>query len=309
MAATVTGILLYGAHAGRPGSGVPTGTLYACSDHALIYQTTDTGATWVTWATLGGTVPSFAAPTIALSTAAAAGAAGTIIRSDATIAAFDATVPVTQNYSDAAATGSAAYAARRDHVHGMPASGAVSFANTITLGGTAANGAASTALRSDATIDAFDATDPAATSFGNAAVVGTADFAARRDHVHPRIGDTFTVNFIIDGGGSAITTGIKGDIFFDYACTINQVTVLADQSGSIVVDIWEDTYANYPPVDADSITASAPPTLSSASKSQDSTLTGWSTTAIVNGSVLRFNVDSITTCTRVLIALKVTRTS
>ena len=34
---------------------------------------------------------------------------------------FDATVPVTQAFSDAAATGAATVAARRDHVHGMPA--------------------------------------------------------------------------------------------------------------------------------------------------------------------------------------------
>ncbi len=73
---------------------------------------------------LTGTGPSFATPAIVLSTAAAAGAASTVIRSDSTIVAFDATVPVTQGYSDAAATGSAAVAARRDHVHGMPAASA-----------------------------------------------------------------------------------------------------------------------------------------------------------------------------------------
>ncbi len=67
-------------------------------------------------------VPSFATPSIALGTAAAAGAASTVIRSDSTITAFDATVPVTQAFSDVAATGSVAFAARRDHRHGMPAS-------------------------------------------------------------------------------------------------------------------------------------------------------------------------------------------
>ncbi len=69
---------------------------------------------------------SFATPAIVLGTAAAAGAASTVIRSDSTIVAFDATVPTTQAFSDAAATGSAAVAARRDHLHGMPASPSVS---------------------------------------------------------------------------------------------------------------------------------------------------------------------------------------
>jgi hypothetical protein len=119
---------------------------------------------------------------------------------------------------------------------------------------------------------------------------------------------TFTINFIIDGGGSAITTGIKGDIRIDRAGTITAARALADQSGSIVVDIWKDTYANHPPTDADSITASAPVTISAATKSEDTTLTGW-TTSISAGDHLRFNVDSITTVQRVTIALTVVATA
>jgi len=115
-----------------------------------------------------------------------------------------------------------------------------------------------------------------------------------------------SLTFIIDGGGSAITTGEKGHLEIPFACTIKQATMLADASGSIVVDIWKDTYANFPPTDADSITASAPPTISSAQKSQDATLTDW-TTAIAAGDILAFNVDSCTTIKRVTISLKVER--
>jgi len=117
---------------------------------------------------------------------------------------------------------------------------------------------------------------------------------------------TLTITFIIDGGGSAITTGEKGHLEIPFACTIKQATMLADASGSIVVDIWKDTYANFPPTDADSITASAPPTISSAQKSQDATLTGWTKT-IAAGNILAFNVDSCTTIKRVTISLKVER--
>jgi hypothetical protein len=115
-----------------------------------------------------------------------------------------------------------------------------------------------------------------------------------------------SIEFVIDGGGSAITTGVKGDLQIPFACTITEATLLADQTGSIVVDIWKDTYANYPPTAADSITASAKPTLSSAVKYQDTTLTGW-TTSISAGDILRINVDSATTVQRVTLALKVTR--
>jgi hypothetical protein len=78
---------------------------------------------------LESVISGFATNTIALGTAATAGTGTTTLRADSTIVAFDATVPVTQNYSDVAATGSASVAARRDHVHGMPALG--SFNLTI----------------------------------------------------------------------------------------------------------------------------------------------------------------------------------
>lgn len=116
-----------------------------------------------------------------------------------------------------------------------------------------------------------------------------------------------TITFVIDGGGSVITTGVKMDLEIPFACTINSATVLLDQSGSIVLDIWKDTYGNYPPVVGDSITASAKPTVSGATKSQDSTLTGW-TTSITAGQTLRVNVDSIATATRATLSLKVTKT-
>ena len=109
--------------------------------------------------------------------------------------------------------------------------------------------------------------------------------------------------FSIDGGGSAIATGIKGDLEIPFACTITEAELLADQAGSVVVDIWKDTYANFPPTVADTITASAKPTLSSANKSKDSTLTGW-TTSVAAGDILRFNIDSVSTITRLTVILK-----
>ena len=110
--------------------------------------------------------------------------------------------------------------------------------------------------------------------------------------------------FFIDGGGSAITTGIKGVIAIPFKCEIVSVTMMTDQSGSIVVDIWKDTYANYPPTNADSITDSTPPTITTADKMVDSTLTDW-TKAIALGSILTFNVDSATTVEWAMIELHV----
>lgn len=119
-------------------------------------------------------------------------------------------------------------------------------------------------------------------------------------------GQTGTVNVFFDGGSSAIAAGTKLYFQVDFAGVINSATLLADQTGSIVVDIWKDTYANAPPTVADTITASAKPTLSSAQKAQDTTLTGW-TTSFAAGDIFICNVDSATTVTKVLLALKVTR--
>jgi len=114
------------------------------------------------------------------------------------------------------------------------------------------------------------------------------------------------IEFVIDGGGSAITTGVKYYLEVPFACTISGVTLLADQSGSIVLDIWKDTYANYPPTVADTITSAAKPTISSAIKSQDLTLTGWTVT-VAKGDILGINVDSAATIEICTVSLRTDR--
>jgi hypothetical protein len=103
----------------RQFSSAPTGTFEG--EH--YYDTTThkeyawDGSTWVDLASSGGA--SFATPSLVLGSSAAAGAASTVIRSDATIAAFDATSPTTQAIGDSAVVGTAAFAARRDHKHAV----------------------------------------------------------------------------------------------------------------------------------------------------------------------------------------------
>ncbi|MDQ7779561.1 MAG: hypothetical protein RDV41_07610 [Planctomycetota bacterium] len=84
------------------------------------------------------TVPSFAIPNLTLGTANAAGSATTVIRSDATILAFDATNPAALG---TAGPGTATVAARRDHVHpalNLGTGGGSTFSGTlpVSYGGT-----------------------------------------------------------------------------------------------------------------------------------------------------------------------------
>ena len=110
----------------------------------------------------------------------------------------------------------------------------------------------------------------------------------------------------IDGGGSAITTGVKGYVEIPYSGTITGWTILSDQTGSCVIDVWKDTYANYPPTVADTIAGSEKPTLSSAIKNQDLSLSTW-TTSVTAGDIIAFNVDSASTVTRVTLTIKITK--
>lgn len=129
--------------AAAPGSAVLGRIYYDSTAGALKVCTNATGPVFTTL----GSGPSFATPAIALGSAAAAGAAGTVIRSDSTIAAFDTNAPTASAVGDAASVGSAAFAARRDHTHGREAFGAVTAATTF--GTASANGSATTLARAD----------------------------------------------------------------------------------------------------------------------------------------------------------------
>jgi hypothetical protein len=91
-----------------------------------------------------------------------------------------------------------------------------------------------------------------------------------------------------------------------FACTITAARLFADQTGSVVIESAKTTDANYAPgthpVSGDKITSSTPPTISSAAKAQDTTLTSW-TTSVSAGDIRGFSVTSATTITRVTVSL------
>ncbi len=103
-----------------------------------------------------------------------------------------------------------------------------------------------------------------------------------------------------------ITTGLVGFKSVPLTGTITKVRLVSTAgAGSIVIDIWKDTFANFPPTVADTITAAAKPTLSATDNYEDSTLTGW-TTAVTAGDVLGFNVDSVTSVVSFTLELTIT---
>jgi hypothetical protein len=126
------------------------------------------------------------------------------------------------------------------------------------------------------------------------------------------VNNSIGVEFVMDGGGAQLGTGLRGILQVPFAGLITGVSVLGDQSGSVVVDIWKCSNANYAPPThpavADSITASALPTITAGTKYSDNVLTGWTKSFSAN-DVFAYNINSISNFTRLAICLTVTKTA
>lgn len=116
--------------------------------------------------------------------------------------------------------------------------------------------------------------------------------------------ETFSSTF--DGGGSELEVGATWYTYVPYDCYILSSTLFADQTGSTVIGVWNDSRANYPPTVADDITASATPEISAGIIDYDATLTGWDRT-ISADSFIGFTVESVTDITRATITITVVK--
>lgn len=112
-----------------------------------------------------------------------------------------------------------------------------------------------------------------------------------------------TAGITVNGFGVALTPGFKGYVYVPFAGTITAWSIVADQSGSCVFDVWKDTTI---PTVADTITASAKPTLTAAQNVYSTTLTGW-TTSVAAGDILGFNLDSSSSVTTATLQIWITR--
>ncbi len=116
----------------------------------------------------------------------------------------------------------------------------------------------------------------------------------------------YALHMTVGGYGTVLPTGVCGDMQAPVDGTIVAAALMLDQSGSVAVSVWRDSYANYPPTIADVVSSAFSVTTSVGLL--DQTLSGWTTT-IAAGDCLRFNIDSVTTITRMTIALRIKRYS
>jgi hypothetical protein len=109
------------------------------------------------------------------------------------------------------------------------------------------------------------------------------------------------VGVTIDGGGLTPVTGQQGFVICPYKGQIVGATLVGDQVGSCVIDVWKALFPTVPTV-ANTITASALPTLSSAQISRDLTLVGW-TVLVQPFDMFGFNLNSVSGLTRITLEL------
>ena len=120
-------------------------------------------------------------------------------------------------------------------------------------------------------------------------------------------GKVRTISFVIDGAGSVITTGQKGNVMVDFAGTIDAWTILGDASGTCTVDVSKASYTNFPTFTASGGTS---PALSSQQKNQNVGINWTGFTTVSANDIIRFVVSGTpATVTSVTVALKITSTT
>jgi hypothetical protein len=117
----------------------------------------------------------------------------------------------------------------------------------------------------------------------------------------PATTTTANLAYTIDGGGAAITTGVKYGFKVDFAGTVTLGTAAADVSTTAAIGVWIDTYANFPPTLADEQFVI---NLTAATKAKTSTLS----VAFAADSFFYFNVGANNNATVLMVSLKITRT-
>lgn len=117
------------------------------------------------------------------------------------------------------------------------------------------------------------------------------------------------IAFAIDGGGAVITSGVKLRLHIPVPFTITKWFVMADQVGSITIDIWRAN--NAVPLSSQSIVGGGnAPALSGAQFVGNTAPSGWTSTTLAADDWLAFNVSSgssLASVTQVTLALTVQR--
>lgn len=186
---------------------------------------------------------------------------------------------------------------------GLAGGGVTSGELATAISGLAPSNATYITQTANGTLSAEQALGSLATGIlKNTTTTGVLSIATGADlPAHTSTGVPISKGFVIDGGGSTITTGVKFDILFESSMEITDIYVMGDQSGSIDIRLWVDDFASYPPVSGDNIYTLTTTT-------QISRHVSGLSLSVSAGDVMRINVQSVTSYQRASVALCGTRT-
>jgi hypothetical protein len=173
---------------------------------------------------------------------------------------------------------------------------AVNGTNAATAGIAAAAASAGAGINQAIAI-AVAGTNAAAAAQSTANAAGLAAVAAQADADAAQATATAAANassgfsFVIDGGGAPILTGFKGFVEMPYNMWVTGWTVVADQSGTIGLDVYKSNgYSGFPTVP--SVSDADRPTLPSAQKNRNTNITAWTDQQFNKGDLVGFNVHA-----------------
>ena len=111
-------------------------------------------------------------------------------------------------------------------------------------------------------------------------------------------GGVRSISLLIGDGSLVITTGVCGALEIPCSCIITSARVLSvdNISGSISIQLWKDSYANFPPTSADLIDTFS---ITSGVKSEETGLS----LSVAAGSIVLFNVNSVTSMKQIMLSL------
>ena len=113
-------------------------------------------------------------------------------------------------------------------------------------------------------------------------------------HTHPAYTSGAINAIFIAASGALIASGSILDVVVPFNCTLTGYTLLPNTSGAIIINVWKDTYANFPPTIADTLFSGGMILSGAGNKAQDNTLSTWNKTISTN-DILRFSVSGAST--------------
>lgn len=137
------------------------------------------------------------------------------------------------------------------------------------------------------------------------------DNGAAAGTITARVKQRYTVGACFTNGTTALVTPTNDvQIRVPTTGTLRKLTILAQSgiTGACVLDVWKDTYGNFPPVVGDSMvggSGTVPQITVGNAKYEDSTFTNWTTTAVTAGDTITFHLTSASVFSNVVILLDI----